>query len=162
MRTTTVIIVLIWVAVAVLFMAYSSVERDSDTTVILMDAYGDTVTLSARTDTLEVGLIVRPDKKPTDSQDTAVAINNEAETIKSSQSLKSKEHRADTKDLLCVEINSADSQKLTKLPGIGPVLAQRILEQRTLIGSFNNSQDLLEVKGIGPSRLDRIKEHICF
>ena len=133
MKATTVIVVLIWVAVAVLFMAYSGVDTGGDTTLSLVDANGDTTILNSGADTVRVGLIVQSEEEGIDSEEE-----------------------------LCVEINSADSQMLTKLPGIGPVLAQRILQQRKLIGSFKTGEDLLQVNGIGPARLKRIKGHICF
>jgi comEA protein len=48
-----------------------------------------------------------------------------------------------------VELNTASMQDLTKLPGIGPVRAQAILDLRTRMGGFKKVDDIMRVKGIG-------------
>ena len=50
-----------------------------------------------------------------------------------------------------VNLNSATADQLDTLPGIGPVLAQRIIDWRTAHGSFRSVDDLNEVSGIGDS-----------
>ncbi len=52
-----------------------------------------------------------------------------------------------------VDLNSATPQALDALPGIGPVLAQRILEWRTAHGRFSSVDELGEVSGIGEATL---------
>ena len=59
-----------------------------------------------------------------------------------------------------VNINTADLAALESLPGIGPVLAQQILDYRQAHGSFAKIEDLLEVTGVGPATLDKIREKI--
>jgi len=49
------------------------------------------------------------------------------------------------------DINQADSALLEKLPGIGPVLARRIIKYRYLLGGFYDTQQLREVYGISDS-----------
>lgn len=49
-----------------------------------------------------------------------------------------------------ININTAGAGELDKLPGIGPALAQRILQYRTEHGPFARPEDLQEVAGIGP------------
>ena len=61
-----------------------------------------------------------------------------------------------------VNINKADLTELQLLPGIGPAYAMRIMEWRRLNGKFKTAEDLLEVKGIGPKRLEKIKELLEF
>jgi competence protein ComEA len=56
-----------------------------------------------------------------------------------------------------VNLNTATVQQLDALPGIGPVLAQRILDWRTAHGRFASVDQLREVNGIGPSRFDDLK-----
>jgi competence protein ComEA len=59
-----------------------------------------------------------------------------------------------------MNINMADSSTLQKLPGIGPTLAQRIIDYREKIGRFKSIEQLLNVKGIGPSKFNDIKDKI--
>jgi len=62
----------------------------------------------------------------------------------------------------CVNVNTAKSEDLLTLQGIGPVLAQRIIEFRTANGKFINASDLVKVKGIGEGKLKKIRDRICF
>jgi competence protein ComEA len=55
-----------------------------------------------------------------------------------------------------VDLNTADVAQLDALPGIGPVLAQRIVDHRAQQGPFRDVQDLQDVPGIGPTILDRL------
>lgn len=52
-----------------------------------------------------------------------------------------------------IDLNTATVQQLDTLPGVGPVLAQRIVDWRTEHGRFDSVDQLQEVSGIGPSRL---------
>ena len=49
-----------------------------------------------------------------------------------------------------VNINTADAELLTELPGIGPTLAARIVEYREQHGPFPTTAHLMKVEGIGP------------
>ena len=55
-----------------------------------------------------------------------------------------------------VDLNSADVATLDTLPGVGPVLAQRILDWRTEHGRFSSVDELGEVSGIGDKLLAQI------
>jgi len=55
-----------------------------------------------------------------------------------------------------VDINSASAAELDALPGIGPAIAARIIEQREANGPFTTVEDLQEVKGIGAALLAKI------
>ena len=59
-----------------------------------------------------------------------------------------------------VNINTASASELDALPGIGPVLAQRIVEYREANGPFASVDGLLEVKGLGPGILEAIRPQI--
>lgn len=59
-----------------------------------------------------------------------------------------------------IDINRADAEQLTALPGIGEVLAGRIVAYREDNGSFLSTQELQNVEGIGEKRLDAILDLI--
>ncbi len=56
-----------------------------------------------------------------------------------------------------LDLNRATAQELQQLPGIGPVLAKRIVEHRTNNGFYRSVHELLEVKGIGQKRMARMR-----
>lgn len=56
-----------------------------------------------------------------------------------------------------VNINSANTDELLTLPGIGPALAHRIADFRIRHGPFHRLEDLLQVEGIGPKLLERLR-----
>jgi competence protein ComEA len=59
-----------------------------------------------------------------------------------------------------VNINTADQAELESLPGIGPVLAQRIIAYREANGLFTTIEEIIEVDGIGQSTYELIKDLI--
>lgn len=59
-----------------------------------------------------------------------------------------------------INVNTADKEEFMALPGVGEVLAQRILDYRTEQGSFSAVEELLNVKGIGEKRFEEILEFI--
>jgi competence protein ComEA len=58
-----------------------------------------------------------------------------------------------------VNINEANETQLEALPGVGPATAKAIVDYRTEHGRFRSVDDLLNVRGIGPSKLEQIKPH---
>lgn len=56
-----------------------------------------------------------------------------------------------------VDLNSASIAELDTLPGIGPATAQAIVDYRTQHGRFSSVDDLLNVRGIGPAKLEEIR-----
>jgi len=56
-----------------------------------------------------------------------------------------------------LRLNLATLAEVEQLPGVGPVLAQRILDRRDVIGGFKEVEDLLDVSGIGESRLEDLR-----
>lgn len=58
-----------------------------------------------------------------------------------------------------VRINSASASELQQLPGIGPALAQRIVETRSR-GRFSSADDLLRVPGIGKAKLAKLRNYV--
>ena len=59
-----------------------------------------------------------------------------------------------------ININTASKDQLTQLKGVGPVIADRIIEYRDKNGKFKTVEELTEVKGIGDGTLMVIKEFI--
>ncbi|OGO15622.1 MAG: hypothetical protein A2Z14_10000 [Chloroflexi bacterium RBG_16_48_8] len=60
-----------------------------------------------------------------------------------------------------MNINTAKGPDLEELPGIGPSLAQEIIEYRQRNGPFSSIEDLLNVSGIGPAKLEQIRDLIA-
>jgi competence protein ComEA len=58
-----------------------------------------------------------------------------------------------------INLNTASASDLETLPGIGPSLAEKIIEFRQVNGPFDTLDDLLAVSGIGPSKLDEIRDY---
>lgn len=59
-----------------------------------------------------------------------------------------------------VDLNQAGVEALDGLPGIGPALAERIVESRRTEGPFRRLDDLLRVRGIGPVVLERLRPRV--
>jgi competence protein ComEA len=56
-----------------------------------------------------------------------------------------------------VDLNSASEADLEALPGIGPALAQAIIDHRSQHGPFRSIDDLAEVRGIGPAKMEQLR-----
>lgn len=59
-----------------------------------------------------------------------------------------------------ISLSSASAEDLDALDGIGPTLAGRIVDWRTAHGGFASLEQLLEVPGIGPTRLESLRSHV--
>jgi competence protein ComEA len=59
-----------------------------------------------------------------------------------------------------VDINRADVPELIQLPGIGEVLASRIVASRETSGPFADLADLRRVRGIGPKTFERLRPYL--
>ncbi len=60
-----------------------------------------------------------------------------------------------------IDLNRATPIELEALPGVGPVLAERIVAYRDLHGPFSDVEDLLDVGGIGEAKLAAMREAIA-
>lgn len=65
-----------------------------------------------------------------------------------------------SKEVLKVNINTATSEELQKLPGIGESIANRIITYRKENGKFKDIEDLKNVSGIGDAKFNNIKSYI--
>lgn len=61
-----------------------------------------------------------------------------------------------------INVNSGNVAELILLPGIGKTIAQDIIDYRVEKGPFKNIEDLGKVRGLGPSKLRKLNELICF
>lgn len=61
-----------------------------------------------------------------------------------------------------IRVNYGDSEELQRMSGIGPKLAERILEDRRLNGFYHSPEDLLRVKGIGPKTIEKNRDLMIF
>ena len=59
-----------------------------------------------------------------------------------------------------LDLNRASQVDLMRLPGIGPVLARRILETRETVGRFGAVEDLGAVRGLGKAKLERLRPFV--
>jgi competence protein ComEA len=56
-----------------------------------------------------------------------------------------------------INLNTASAEMLETLPGIGPETAKRIVDHRTKIGKYKTVEEILNIKGIGEKKFQRIK-----
>jgi competence ComEA-like helix-hairpin-helix protein len=59
-----------------------------------------------------------------------------------------------------VNLNTATSEELQLVPGIGPVTADKILQMRKSYGAFKSVDDLTAIRGIGPKRLEKMRKYL--
>ncbi len=81
-----------------------------------------------------------------------IYVPRQDEVVEDLDSLQNKDDR--------ININSAKQSELEELPGIGPVLAKRIIEYREQNGKFRLPEDLMKVSGIGAKKYENIKDLI--
>ena len=60
-----------------------------------------------------------------------------------------------------INLNSATAAQLQSIQGIGPAMAKRILEYRTKVGKFNKIEEIINVKGIGEKKFQKIKDRLA-
>ena len=86
-------------------------------------------------------------------------IRNISDSLIASKDSKEKEELKE-KFTKKININLAYSADLQRLPGIGEVMAERIIEFREQNGNFKNIEDIMLVKGIGIKKFEKIKDLI--
>jgi competence ComEA-like helix-hairpin-helix protein len=65
-----------------------------------------------------------------------------------------------TQDNRIIDLNQAGYFDLQTLPGVGPVLAERIIAYRDSVGTFHSAGELVNVKGIGEAKYAAMKDRI--
>ncbi|PMR67641.1 ComEA family DNA-binding protein [Halomonas heilongjiangensis] len=61
-----------------------------------------------------------------------------------------------------INVNTADAELLTELPGVGPSRAEAIIEYREANGPFESADDLVNVSGIGASTVEGLQDQVEF
>ena len=59
-----------------------------------------------------------------------------------------------------IDINTASAKEMERIPGVGAVMASRIVEYREKNGSFTSNDQLLEIEGIGEKKFAVMKEYL--
>src|SRR5580693_8318123 len=59
-----------------------------------------------------------------------------------------------------ININTANSEQLQQVPGIGPATADKILQMRKSYGPFKSVDDLLAIRGLGAKRLEKMRKYL--
>jgi comEA protein len=59
-----------------------------------------------------------------------------------------------------VNLNTATSEELQLVPGIGPGTADKMLQMRKSYGAFKSVDDLSAIRGIGPKRLEKMRKYL--
>lgn len=73
-----------------------------------------------------------------------------------------KERKPSKKVNLPVHVNTASLDELCALNGVGPKLAEKILEVRNALGAFKNAEDLQKVPGIGKKKMEKLLPGVIF
>ncbi|MCS7252607.1 MAG: helix-hairpin-helix domain-containing protein [Armatimonadota bacterium] len=96
-----------------------------------------------------------------DRRARALEVFSEAMSL-TQRSSSSSRHKAKTQKMPVgrVAINTATVEQLESLPGVGPALAQRIVEYRRRNGPFKSVEELLNVKGIGEKKLEALRPYV--
>ena len=90
----------------------------------------------------------------------ALVIQSAHVSIDGRQATSEASHNPDAPAHSSIDLNTASAQTLASLPGIGPSIAQRIIEYRDERGPFREAEELMNVKGIGPKKFERIKPYL--
>lgn len=102
--------------------------------------------------TLPGGVPSEAEKTPVDRSDQSV--------MSAKSSVEATVTRSDVPQRGLLDLNLAGPEDLESLPGIGAVLARRVIAYRKTVGRFHAVEELREVKGIGSKKFDRLKPFV--
>src|SRR5260370_30913834 len=69
--------------------------------------------------------------------------------------------RGENRGSPCINLNTAGAEALITLPGIGPGLAEKIIQYRTRYGPLQRPQDVIIINGFGEKRYHKIERYVC-
>ena len=95
---------------------------------------------------------------PAEKAEETVQISKEEKAVEETVPDKALE---EPQKISLVNINTADLEELTTLPGIGPARAADIIEYRRTMGEFEKIEDIMKVKGIKTGIFSKINSLIC-
>ena len=97
------------------------------------------------------------------SSEAGLALAEEAPTVGKAEEIEETAFETGAQEVLMeksIDINRADKDELDKLPGIGPALAERIIEYRIDYGDFSDIEEIMDVSGIGEKTFAKIRDFI--
>jgi competence protein ComEA len=89
------------------------------------------------------------------------AVSESSASTAPSEAVSAAESSAESaEELQPFNLNTATKEQLVALPGVGDVIAERILDYRTKVGNFMTIEELLNVDGIGEKKLEEIRPYL--
>ena len=116
-------------------------------------------------ESFEVGdavIVANTDPPAMASTDTANVVDKVKSTTEPVQTTNEHHRKSKKKVTLPLHINAASADDLCALKGVGPKLAEKIIERRNSAGPFKGPSDLKKVQGIGKKKLENIIQSIIF